>query len=649
MVSITPCRSLLSDRFPVASFVVQVPPERMFEIACTTDPSLLHPANKERRRSENFLSSAARGLLRAPAGQATYLMPPDDLRRFAGAKRLYYALGTYTSVDGQDPVFTVSPHDPRLAPSIQIAADFTGGHRRSAARAPASARYGAAAQARPRSLGWGGDAAAAPPPAGGPAAAYDDGFDPSLWQRPAAARGEPEPEAAPARVAPDLTHGAPAAAPPPAYEPPEDHFGSPLAASRRAPAAVAPAGYEDAPDLRRASTGRTAFGRVAGELGEPEGFEDAPHLARFGKRATAPSAAALEAPSLDDPFPADDKSGYDDDGGGAAGARSDEPRGRSGAYSNDYTSEELPETTASPASQTASIEKSAADRLHIIEVVADLETGDDKYAAINPDGEYNDPTSPHYHKTHVGLSWGFVQFAQRYGALGQVLDACRRRDQRAGTDFFSDVFGRTQVDELLRVTAAADEEGRLAPVAGAPLWDVPWLDRFRQAGAITVFQEAQREMADQIFFVPNLKLAAGLGINTPRALAMLYDRCVHMGPGGGASWVVKTVGPIRSRADRDAALKRLGFPSLAAFKTDAGLAGDDRWGPDVHAALVGRLRALGGGSPISLPTCAEMEKQLVLAARDEASRGGADWQAAADRLLALYTSDQLDDEPYADA
>ena len=197
------------------------------------------------------------------------------------------------------------------------------------------------------------------------------------------------------------------------------------------------------------------------------------------------------------------------------------------------------------------------------------------------------------------------------------------------------------------MTGAADEEARLAPVGGAALWDAPWLERFRQAGAITVFQEAQREMADRIFFMPNLKIATGLGLNTPRALAMLYDRSVQMGPGGGASWVVKVAGPIGSRADRDLCLKRLGFPTLAAFKTDAGLAGDDQWGPDVHAAMVERLRALGGGSPVALPTCAEMEKRMVLAAREEAARGSAEWQVASQRLLALYTSDELDDEPYS--
>ena len=111
MISITPCRTTVSDRFPIASFVVHVPPDRLFEVACATDPQLFHPEQRERRRPENFVTSAARGLMRAPAGQATYLMPPEDLRRFAGAKRIYYALGAYRGMENEEPIFTVAPRD----------------------------------------------------------------------------------------------------------------------------------------------------------------------------------------------------------------------------------------------------------------------------------------------------------------------------------------------------------------------------------------------------------------------------------------------------------------------------------------------------------------------------------------------------------
>ena len=95
MTSITPSRTSISDRFPVASFVVRSPPGRCFEVACSTDAELFSPEQVHRRTRENFFTTRASGLLRAPAGEATVLLPPAQLKRFAGARRIYYALGTY--------------------------------------------------------------------------------------------------------------------------------------------------------------------------------------------------------------------------------------------------------------------------------------------------------------------------------------------------------------------------------------------------------------------------------------------------------------------------------------------------------------------------------------------------------------------------
>src|SRR5262245_19172084 len=106
MQSITACQRMVSERFPVASFVVQVPPERLFEIACATDASLFSASERHRRTPKNFFTTRGGGLLRAPAGQATYLLPPEQLQRFAGSRRLYYAVGSYTGARGENPIFT---------------------------------------------------------------------------------------------------------------------------------------------------------------------------------------------------------------------------------------------------------------------------------------------------------------------------------------------------------------------------------------------------------------------------------------------------------------------------------------------------------------------------------------------------------------
>ena len=95
MTQILPCRTLISDRFPVASFVVQLSPMRVFEVACTTDPTLFSPGQRHRRSARNFFTSRREGLMRAPAGEATWLLPSDQLQRFAGAQRIYYAIASY--------------------------------------------------------------------------------------------------------------------------------------------------------------------------------------------------------------------------------------------------------------------------------------------------------------------------------------------------------------------------------------------------------------------------------------------------------------------------------------------------------------------------------------------------------------------------
>jgi len=89
MVLVTPCQRVVSDRFPVASFVVNAPPQRLFEIACATDATLFRADQRHRRTPNNFYSTRIGGLMRAPAGQTTFLLPSDQLRRFAGARRLY--------------------------------------------------------------------------------------------------------------------------------------------------------------------------------------------------------------------------------------------------------------------------------------------------------------------------------------------------------------------------------------------------------------------------------------------------------------------------------------------------------------------------------------------------------------------------------
>jgi hypothetical protein len=113
---------------------------------------------------------------------------------------------------------------------------------------------------------------------------------------------------------------------------------------------------------------------------------------------------------------------------------------------------------------------------------------------------------------------------------------------------------------------------------------------------------------------------------------------VHMGVGSGRSWVMNAIGPIRTDADRQAALSALGFAAgdLRGFQArQRGLTVDGRWNAMTHAAMVGALRRLGDGSPIPLPGRDALVRALVEAAR------GTPFEA---RVKALADNrDELDD------
>lgn len=596
MLSIIPCRQTISDRFPVASFVVNVPPQRVFEIACATDPQLFRGDRRAHRTPQNFYTSRATGLLRAPAGQATYLLPPEQLRRFAGQRRLYYAVGAYGDPSGAAPEFTASPGDP-ATPWLSLSPDFTGRtlDRSRLKTERADARYGANAQA----LAWGGDAIAAPAaPASAPErrpAPYDDGYSPDLWSR--------DPRAV-SRAAPPE---------PPEPEPRSGYGGE-------------PPGFEDAPALRAheqaRAYGRRSFGGAAARApasraskssapapgaGEPPGLEEPPRQA-YGQGATT------EPPGEGDPVDSLRQrlaSGRETAGASPSDFAGVEMRSGPPGVDDHYDDGDDGEGELSASSHLESA-LTIGEKFRLIQPVARFESGDDGYSAIDADSEFNDPAHAAYHRKHYGLHWGMVQLNQRSGALGRCLVACERRNPPR----FREVFGAAR-DELIRVTTAATEEERLQPVGGSVLWEEPWVSRFREAGGVPEFQAAQNEVAIEGYFDPNLRFAAALGFESDRALTMLYDRCVNLGNAGGRRWVAKAVTPATDDETIARALQALGHPSVQAFQRSVGLRESAELGPKGHAALVAGLRALGSASPIPVPSLEEMLDALVSAASGE--------------------------------
>jgi hypothetical protein len=216
-----------------------------------------------------------------------------------------------------------------------------------------------------------------------------------------------------------------------------------------------------------------------------------------------------------------------------------------------------------------------------------------------------------------------VSFTQRSGLLGLVLRRAKARADATGAlpvdQQFASLFGPAW-ERLLRVTdpeLTPDPEERIAPVEEHVLWEEPWLTRFRAAGHVPYVQAAQNEVAHVELIDPILPLARDLGLVTDRALALLLDRVIHMGLGGGRRFILQALGPIKTESDRTSALAALGYgpDDLAGFQRARGLIVDGKWGPISHAAMIAALRELGPSSPLPIPPPAELVRALLGAAQ----------------------------------
>jgi hypothetical protein len=149
--------------------------------------------------------------------------------------------------------------------------------------------------------------------------------------------------------------------------------------------------------------------------------------------------------------------------------------------------------------------------------------GGGRYDAINPNTD------------GAGLSWGAIQWAQAVGGLYAILLAMHKRDAARFERTFG---GATAAAALL----AATKRMSLEPVAGAVLWQEPWLSRFRAAGKDPVWQQVQlQEAMHGVYMRAALGAVRTLGCPTERAVAVALDRAVQQGPSFVASHATSTM------------------------------------------------------------------------------------------------------------
>lgn len=210
-------RDSVDDRFSVLGFTVRSE-SPIAEVIVTTDPALTQAQNRGRRAPGNFYSSRAAGGIRVRRGEAVYLVPPEVLANFIGAKKLYFGLATYPEGARGKPDFVQAPTSGNLY--VNLAGLTERGLRRLSSRTISAGNYSGAGSGADPSLEWGGDwfgdgSAAAPTPVksngngqgaaarnGQPAPApaptvaaapqaYSDGYDDHFWSQPAPPSARP--------------------------------------------------------------------------------------------------------------------------------------------------------------------------------------------------------------------------------------------------------------------------------------------------------------------------------------------------------------------------------------------------------------------------------------------------------------------------
>jgi hypothetical protein len=162
-------------------------------------------------------------------------------------------------------------------------------------------------------------------------------------------------------------------------------------------------------------------------------------------------------------------------------------------------------------------------RILAVRWVAGAESGKAAYAAQNRNTD------------GAGLSYGLIQWTQKSGNLGKLLAAMQRQDPAA----FKEVFGGGDARvaaSLLAVTTAPSADERLRPVPvevpGVPvaLWAQPWTQTFADAGKVPAFRAVQEhEAAYGEHMTIAIRAVDILGVASPRALVLAYDRAVQQG------------------------------------------------------------------------------------------------------------------------
>lgn len=154
---------------------------------------------------------------------------------------------------------------------------------------------------------------------------------------------------------------------------------------------------------------------------------------------------------------------------------------------------------------------------------------------------------------NAGLSHGIIQWSQKPGSLGKLLNAYYTEN----AVLFRQVFGPAHL-ELLATTQAGSSSLRLRPVAGAKLWESPWLERFHAAGQHGTFQYVQLTLAlNGEYWLGAERVVDILGVPTFRAYVLAFDACIQQGPAAAGRIASRMMDGLRAQGRHPTPSERL--------------------------------------------------------------------------------------------
>lgn len=123
-------------------------------------------------------------------------------------------------------------------------------------------------------------------------------------------------------------------------------------------------------------------------------------------------------------------------------------------------------------------------------------------------------------KDGAGISYGKHQATDRADSLDAVLFLYMDKGGLYAKEIEA-VMGRLTRDETSKVDPSAP-----------PQWAKDVLDLLRKAGTDPVMHAAQDEVFDRDYWNPAVAQCKDMGLTLPLCYAIVYDTCIHSGPGG---------------------------------------------------------------------------------------------------------------------